>query len=73
MVPPCNFRNTLYQWKKGLYPSWMMAFRVVQGSIFLFLDTPLEPQLHKQNRLVEQLRFMGDSWGRLLPPNGLII
>ena len=28
----------------------MMAFRVVRGSDVLYLDTPLEPQLHKPNR-----------------------
>ena len=51
----------------------MTAFRVVRGSSVLYLDTPLGPQLYKQNRLSKPGRVKGDSWdshGRLLgaPP-----
>jgi len=31
--------------------AWMTAFRVVQRRSVLYRDTPLEPQLHKPNRL----------------------
>jgi len=45
------------------------SFRVVRGRCVHYLDTPLEPKLHKQNRLETLGRFMGDSpgiHGRLL-------
>ena len=37
------------------------AFRVVRGRDVLLLDTPLEPRLHKQNRLWQPGRVMGDT------------
>jgi len=49
--------------------AWMTTFRVVRGSSVLYLDTLLEAQLHKQDRLETPGRFMGDSpgiHGRLL-------
>ena len=39
----------------------MMAFRVVRGESVSYLDTPVEPQLHKQDRLWKPGRLMGDS------------
>jgi hypothetical protein len=41
----------------------MMAFRVVRERSVLYLDTPLEPQLHKPNRLWKPGRVMGESPG----------
>jgi len=40
----------------------MMAFRVVRPSDVPYLDTPLEPQSQKQDRLWKPERVMGDSW-----------
>jgi hypothetical protein len=47
----------------------MTALYAVQGRNVLYLDTPLEHQLHKLNRLVGPGRVMGDSpdiHGRLM-------
>ena len=39
----------------------MMAFRVVWSSSVQYLDAPLEPRLHKPNRLLAPGRVMGES------------
>ena len=39
----------------------MTAFRVERGNSVSYIDTPLEPQLHKPNRLWQPGRLMGDT------------
>jgi len=41
---------------------WKNAFRLVRDRGVQYLDTSLEPQLHKPNRVLEPGRVMGHTW-----------